>query len=132
MPSSALNKRKWGGPSGQLPKPEDDEERVEPDLGGPKRARVEDVNEEHDTVAQDEEDYYVDEDEEGGRFFGGGLSDKQKHILQIMNRDGEEQVEEAVRVVPDTDSDGRKHARRYTQTSATARESFEPKSKDAS
>ncbi|WFD01420.1 hypothetical protein MOBT1_000083 [Malassezia obtusa] len=48
-------------------------------------------------VPGDDAEYEFDEDEEGGRFFGGGLTEEQKRILQIMNRDGEEQVEEAVR-----------------------------------
>lgn len=40
----------------------------------PKRTRVDDAIDEGD-------------DEEGGRFFGGGLTDEQQRILEIMNRD---------------------------------------------
>ncbi|KAG9097018.1 hypothetical protein FRC06_008033 [Ceratobasidium sp. 370] len=35
-------------------------------------------------------DYFVEEDDEGGRFFGGGLTDEQKTILNIFDRAGGE------------------------------------------
>jgi len=35
-------------------------------------------------------DYFIEDDDEGGRFYGGGLTDTQKRILEVMNRDGEE------------------------------------------
>lgn len=98
MPSSALNKRKWTGPTGKLPNAEDDEERAEPSHNVPKRVRIHDEeDEEAEMAAGEDAEYLVDEDEDGGRFFGGGLNEEQKRILQIMNRDGEEPIEEAVR-----------------------------------
>ena len=54
-------------------------------------------DEEAEMAAGEDAEYLVDEDEDGGRFFGGGLNEEQKRILQIMNRDGEEPIEEAVR-----------------------------------
>ncbi|KAI3628802.1 hypothetical protein CBS14141_000505 [Malassezia furfur] len=96
VPSSALNKRKWTGPTGKLPNAEDDEERAEPSHNVPKRVRIHDEeDEEAEMAAGEDAEYLVDEDEDGGRFFGGGLNEEQKRILQIMNRDGEEPIEEA-------------------------------------
>lgn len=93
-----MNKRKWTGPTGKLPTSEDDEERTEASHNEPKRVRIlDEEDEEAGMAADDDAEYFVDEDEDGGRFFGGGLNEEQKRILQIMNRDGEEPIEEAVR-----------------------------------
>lgn len=42
-------------------------------------------------------DYFAEEDEEG-RFFGGGLTNEQKDILNIFDNAGTEQVPDDVRV----------------------------------
>jgi beta-catenin-like protein 1 len=63
----------------------------------------------HDADAEEEEgdgernfapgndaDYFAEEDDEG-RFFGGGLTDEQKEILNIFDSAGAEQVPDDVR-----------------------------------
>ena len=91
LPSSAVNKRKWGAPPAGSVQREDEEgassAEVEAPAAGPsKRSRVAD-EEEDEFAPGNDADYFVDEDEEGGRFFGGGLTDEQKRILEIMSHD---------------------------------------------
>lgn len=85
-----MNKRKWGAPPAGSVQREDDEgpssAEVEAPADGPsKRSRV--ADEEDEFAPGNDADYFVDEDEEGGRFFGGGLTDEQKRILEIMSHD---------------------------------------------
>lgn len=65
----------------------------------PRKATVEDVDEDGDQRMEDEEfapgndaDYFAEEDEEG-RFFGGGLTSEQKDILNIFDQAGGEGVQ---------------------------------------
>jgi len=65
----------------------------------PRKAMVEDVDEDGDERMQDEEfapgndaDYFAEEDEDG-RFFGGGLTSEQKDILNIFDQAGNEGVQ---------------------------------------
>lgn len=65
----------------------------------PRKATVEDVDEDGDERMGDEEfapgndpDYFAEEDEEG-RFFGGGLTSEQKDILNIFDQAGGERVQ---------------------------------------
>lgn len=89
LPSSAVNKRKAGLPADMAPVLGEDV---------PKRPRVEDAEDGADVdedVGEDVDvggaDSDVDSGDEG-RFFGGGLTDEQKHILAIMNEDDDAAV----------------------------------------
>jgi beta-catenin-like protein 1 len=71
----------------------------------PRKATVEDVDEDGDERMEDEEfapgndaDYFAEEDEEG-RFFGGGLTSEQKDIFNIFDQAGGEEAQ--VDVSPD-------------------------------
>lgn len=47
-----------------------------------------DPNDEDSSFAPgNDADYFIEDDEEGGRFYGGGLTETQKKILEVMNRD---------------------------------------------
>ncbi|KAK0537868.1 hypothetical protein OC842_001468 [Tilletia horrida] len=84
--------------------PDEDDERKPRVAPGPSRrkaqvASVRDIeDEEEEGPAEDDgefapgndADYFIEEDDEGGRFFGGGLTDQQKRILEIMNGAGED------------------------------------------
>ncbi|WFD43019.1 hypothetical protein MPSI1_001670 [Malassezia psittaci] len=87
---------KWNGPSGKLPSKEEDGDHEERDQDLSKRARVEDFDEaaEHEASVGENDEYVADEDDEDRRFFGGGLTEEQTQILQIMNRNGEESIQE--------------------------------------
>lgn len=93
MSSSAVNKRKWGAPPpGAVPASVADEERdegVTRPAPEPKRTRV------------DEEYEPEDGDDEEGRFFGGGLTDEQERILEIMNRHATDGAEGGARAADD-------------------------------
>lgn len=79
-----MNKRKWAPLLGESAKQEQEDV--------PKRAKTANVVDVDGGDEDDEEaahDVDVDDagDDEEGRFFGGGLSDEQRQILDIMNRD---------------------------------------------
>ena len=57
----------------------------------------EDMEESADFAPGGDADYFVEEDEEG-RFFGGGLTDEQKKILNIFDGSGNEGAQDDVRV----------------------------------
>jgi len=72
----------------------------------PRKATVEDVDEDGDQRMEDEEfapgndaDYFAEEDEEG-RFFGGGLTSEQKDILNIFDQAGGEGAQADVSLDP--------------------------------
>ena len=78
---------------------EDSETRHSDPPPGPRKATVEDVDEDGDTRMEDDEfapgndaDYFAEEDDEG-RFFGGGLTSEQKDILNIFDQAGGEGVQ---------------------------------------
>ncbi|TFY68686.1 hypothetical protein EVJ58_g846 [Rhodofomes roseus] len=65
---------------------------------GKSRATVEDVDEHEERMEPDfapggDADYFAEEDEEG-RFYGGGLTQEQKDILNIFDQAGEEEARE--------------------------------------
>ena len=68
-----------------------------------RRATVEDAEDEGDERMEEDfapggdADYFVEEDDEG-RFFGGGLTNEQKDILNIFDNAGGEGVQEDVSV----------------------------------
>ncbi|WFD26261.1 hypothetical protein MNAN1_001238 [Malassezia nana] len=88
LSASSVSKRKWGAPppsavSATVADVDRDEPvtQAQPDEPAPpKRTRIDDTIDEGD-------------DEEGGRFFGGGLTDEQQRILEIMNRDATDGAE---------------------------------------
>ena len=75
----------------------------EPSKLKPRGVTVEDVDEDEDVddptgfAPGGDADYFAEEDEEG-RFFGGGLTDEQKKILNIFDGSGNEGVQDDVRV----------------------------------
>ncbi|WFD22352.1 hypothetical protein MEQU1_001022 [Malassezia equina] len=102
--ASSVNKRKWGAPPpGAVPAAVADVERVThaaaPEQpAASKRTRVVDeADTEVYTVGEPEEG----DDQEGGRLFGGGLTDEQERILNIMNRDATDGVESGGRAADD-------------------------------
>ena len=105
MSSSAVNKRKWGAPPAGAAPPaaavtdtdadadrDEGVARAAPEL---KRTRVDDGEELYDGEPDD------GDDEEGGRFFGGGLTDEQERILEIMNRHATDGAESGARAADD-------------------------------
>jgi beta-catenin-like protein 1 len=68
-------------------------------------ATVQDADDDDDTAGPigetfapgNDPDYFAEEDEEG-RFFGGGLTNEQKEILNIFDNAGAEQVPDDVRI----------------------------------
>ncbi|CEH12362.1 Uncharacterized conserved protein [Ceraceosorus bombacis] len=115
LPASSVNKRKWAEPSNDALKAaqvEDVDDQEGADLRYQKRSNAparsarasnfatEDdaegphlpPNDEDEFAPGNDADYFVDEDDEGGRFFGGGLTDQQKRIIEIMNSgDGDDE-----------------------------------------
>lgn len=82
----------------------DSAEHIKHDKGKAKSVVVEDVVDEDapegpssDFAPGGDADYFVEEDEEG-RFFGGGLTDEQKTILNIFDNVGNGQLPEGVRM----------------------------------
>lgn len=78
---------------GNEPSPGATGKATEPPKSTSRRVTVRD--EEEDEADQNfapggDADYFVEEDDEGGRFFGGGLTDEQKTILNIFDRAGGE------------------------------------------
>jgi len=78
------------------------EQSVSPSYNGKGKARavtasIEDVAEDEDGAREEDfapgndPDYYAEEDEEG-RFFGGGLTEEQKKILNVFDGTGREDV----------------------------------------
>ena len=70
------------------------------DKGQSRAVTVEDVDEEAERMEEDfapggDADYFAEEDEEG-RFYGGGLTQEQKDILNIFDRAGGEEAREDV------------------------------------
>lgn len=70
------------------------------DKGKSRAVTVEDVDEEAERMEEDfapggDADYFAEEDEEG-RFYGGGLTQEQKDILNIFDRAGGEEAREDV------------------------------------
>ena len=99
LPSSSLNKRKWAEPTAESLKASkvDYQDSPSTSTSTSKRPPSASVGDEDDEMEQDDEfapgndaDYFIEDDDEGGRFYGGGLTDTQKRILEVMNRDGEE------------------------------------------
>lgn len=74
------------------------------DKGKSRAVTVEDVDEDAERMEEDfapggDADYFAEEDEEG-RFYGGGLTQEQKDILNIFDRAGGEEAREDVSVLP--------------------------------
>ena len=70
------------------------------DKGKSRAVTVEDVDEDAERMEEDfapggDADYFAEEDEEG-RFYGGGLTQEQKDILNIFDRAGGEEAREDV------------------------------------
>ena len=70
------------------------------DKGKSRAVTVEDVDEDAERMDEDfapggDADYFAEEDEEG-RFYGGGLTQEQKDILNIFDRAGGEEAREDV------------------------------------
>lgn len=85
---------------------EDTEMRSSDPSPKPRKATVEDLDEDGDERMGDEKfapgndaDYFAEEDEEG-RFFGGGLTSEQKDILNIFDQAGGEGVQADVSMDP--------------------------------
>lgn len=76
----------------------DGAERSKPNPRGVKIEEVdEDAEDSADFAPGGDADYFAEEDDEG-RFFGGGLTDEQKKILNIFDGSGNEGVQDDVRV----------------------------------
>jgi beta-catenin-like protein 1 len=79
------------------PRNGDDAERSKPKRG----VTIEEVDDEEEDSTNfapgGDADYFAEEDEEG-RFFGGGLTNEQKKILNIFDGSGNEGVQDDVRV----------------------------------
>lgn len=100
LPSSSLNKRKWAEPTAESLKAAKTQDSDSPSSSSsskrvPPSASVQDVDDEDRDPEDDGEfapgndaDYFIEDDDEGGRFYGGGLTDTQKRILEVMNIDG--------------------------------------------
>jgi beta-catenin-like protein 1 len=97
LPQSSLNKRKWKEPDAAALKAARVEEEPEESKDGVSvangQAAVHDVGEGHAEADEfapgNDADYFVEEDEEG-RFYGGGLTQQQKRILELMEGVGKE------------------------------------------
>lgn len=95
LPSSSLNKRKWAEPTAESLKAAKTQDSDSPSSSKrPPSASVQDVDDQDRDPDDDGEfapgndaDYFIEDDDEGGRFYGGGLTDTQKRILEVMNRD---------------------------------------------
>ncbi|SNX82651.1 related to nuclear associated protein [Melanopsichium pennsylvanicum] len=95
LPSAALNKRKWSAPNPSDASSSSSVTVSEPSAGPSaesstsrpaKAARVDDEDDHDSPAAQEDETYFLsDDDQEDGRFFSGGLTSEQQHILDIMD-----------------------------------------------
>ena len=88
LPSAAVTKRKWTAPTpGEASSSGTD---VSPSEQAPvrphKAARVENEGDDDQAAAaEDETQFFSDDDQEDTRVFGGGLTDEQKQILDIID-----------------------------------------------
>lgn len=89
--SSAVNKRKWNDKVATTALP------TATPVSEPahKAARVEDERLDDDKDVTQQNVYEEDDDDEDGRFFSGGLSKQQAHILDIMDRDSGQDAAQA-------------------------------------
>lgn len=117
LPNASLNKRKWVEPTNEalkaarvddVPSTSASSSSAAPSAAARRpRASVADGSDDEAAGSDGEfapgndADYFVDEDDEGGRFFGGGLTDEQKRIIEIMamgdQESGERKPEEELR-----------------------------------
>lgn len=87
------------GPSTVSSPPRNGDDTDLPNAQNPRSVTIEDVDEDSsaDFAPGGDADYFAEEDDEG-RFFGGGLTNEQKKILNIFDGSGNEGVQEDVRI----------------------------------